>query len=534
MLITRRAALTVLGATLPRFAVAQADTRPTITVAVRRIVNSNTLDVLNENSNVGSRHFNLYQEPLIDTDWTGNLSLRPGLAQSWRRIDDRTIDFVLRPGVRFHNNDELTAEDISWGFGERLFGGEVERTASPGKPRDPRWATPKVRANARNAFPALERIEVTGRHTFRWVNRVPDMTLEGRLAMQLGSILNARSGQAATNWYEWARRPVGTGPYRVVEYRAERDLVLEAFDEYWGGRPPIRRIRFLEVPELSSRVNGLLTGEYDFACDLTPDQIPIVARSARHEVVGGEINNIRVLFFDQHHPQLVNPRMRRALTHAIDRQAIVDSIWDGLISVPKGLQFPSYGAMYLPEWSPPNFDPALARSLAAEVGYKGDPIPFRVANNYYTSQVATAQVLSEMFKAAGLNVVLEMKENMAQVLAESPGRAINDQSESAIFNDPVSFRPSEYGDNGDYARAGYYANAEVAQMMELLQTSVDLTTRRRAVSRALAILEREDPAMTVLHRTANFTAKRRAVAWKASGSFVMDFRTANFALLNAG
>ena len=113
--LSRRAAIAAAAALpavsltggLPRFAIAQADQRPTVTVAVQRIATSNTLCILNEASNVGTRHYTAYKEPLIDTDWTGDLSLRPGLAESWRMVDDRSIEFTLRPGVRHHNGDLL-------------------------------------------------------------------------------------------------------------------------------------------------------------------------------------------------------------------------------------------------------------------------------------------------------------------------------------------------------------------------------------------------------------------------------------------
>ena len=199
--ITRRSAMftAAAAASLPRVAIAQSDTRPVVTVAVQRIATSNTLDIINEASNVGTRHFNLYKEMLIDTDWTGDLSLRPGLATEWKRIDGRTIEFKLRPGVKFHNGDRLTGADIAYTFGERLFGTEAERNAPATAARDPKWATPKVRAGARNAYPAIETIEVIDDLTVRFVNKQPDLTLEGRISMRTGAILNARASQAAVD-----------------------------------------------------------------------------------------------------------------------------------------------------------------------------------------------------------------------------------------------------------------------------------------------------------------------------------------------
>ena len=118
-------------AVLPRFAIAQSDQRPAITIAVQKIVNSNTLEVLREQSNVGERvFFTSLWEGLISRNWLGNLESRPGLATEWRRIDDKTVELSLRRGVRFHNGDEMTAEDVAFSFGaERMFG-----TGTPGSP----------------------------------------------------------------------------------------------------------------------------------------------------------------------------------------------------------------------------------------------------------------------------------------------------------------------------------------------------------------------------------------------------------------
>lgn len=529
--ITRRTTLqaAAIAATgMPRFAIAAGDTRPTVTVAVQRIATSNTLDIINEASNVGTRHFNLYTEMLIDTDWTGDLSLRPGLASAYRRIDGRTLEFKLRPGVRFHNGDELTAEDVAYTFGERLFGDTAERAAPTGATRDPRWAPPKVRSGAKQAYPAIEAIEILDSHTLRFVNKVPDLTLEGRISMRTGSVVNARAARAAATYFDFWRKPVGTGPYLVADYKAEQMLTLEAFDDYWGGRPPIKTLRFVEIPELASRINGLRSGEFDFVCDVTPDQIADIERDRRFDVRGGLITNIRVLNFDEHFPALKDPRVRRALSVAIDRQAIVDTIWGGRTRVPKGLQFEFFGPMYVPEWSAPKYDPALARRLLAEAGYKGEAIPYKLVKDYYTNQVATAQIMVEMWKAVGLNVELQLKENWAAVLTRNEPRAINDNSVSAFFNDPVSYVPTNFAADGDMATQGFWSNAEAGALVTELQNSIDPMRRRAVHLRLLEILERDDPALMILHETANFTAARRDTQWKPAKSFVMDFRSRNF------
>jgi peptide/nickel transport system substrate-binding protein len=521
----------------PRIAMAQPDNRPSITVAVQKVSNSNVLDVLREQSNVGERvFFSSLWEGLIAKNWRGNLEAVPRLATEWRRIDDRTVELKLRQGVKFHNGDEMTSEDVVFTFGrERMFGATEAKNRSTIRaseqipaPRPGKELPPEVPAVARRIWPDLVRVEAVDRYTVRFHNATPDVTIEGRLSRYGSDITSRRAWDEAASYLDWARKPITTGPYRVAELRPDVSLTLDAHDEYWGGRPPLKRIRFVEVPEVASRINGLLSGEYQFACDIPPDQISGIEKNAAFEILGGTVANHRLTVFDKNHAQLANPLVRRAFTHAIDRQAIVDSLWAGRTRVPKGLQWEFYGDMFLADWKVPDYDPKLAQDLLKQANYKGDPIPYRLLNNYYTNQVANAQILVEMWKAVGLNVQIESKENWTQIMERGPARAVRDWSNSAAFNDPVSSLVAQHGPNGQQQQIGEWTNDELNKLSEFLETSVDRDARRKAFRRMLEIAEREDPAYTVLHQNATFTAKPKSIKWKASPAFAMDFRAGNF------
>ncbi len=539
---TRRKALqfgaATLGASaLPQFAIGQSDNRPSITIAVQKIVNSNTLDVLREQSNVGERiFFTSLWEPLIGKDWLGNLLPRPGLATEGKRIDDQTVELKLRQGVKFHNGAELTAEDVVFTFSrERMFGNTEAKNRSTIKafetiptPRPGKELPAEIPAVARRAWPDLLRVDAIDKYTVRFYNATPDVTLEGRLARYGSDIMSRKGWEDAASYLDWARKPITTGPYKVVEFRPDNSLTLEAHDDYWGGRPPLKRIRFVEVPEVPSRIAGLLSGQYQFACDIPPDQISDIEKNAGFEVQGGTILNHRLTVFDKNHAQLQNPLVRRAFTHAIDRQAIVDSLWAGRTKVPAGLQWEYYGDMFHADWTVPEYNPKLAADLLKQAGYKGDPIPYRLLNNYYTNQNATAQVLTEMWRSVGLNVQINSVENWSQIMQRNDSRAVRDWSNSAPFSDPVSSIVNQHGPNGQQQQIGEWTNTEMNQLCEVLETSTDRARRRTAFRRMLEICEREDPAYTVLHQNATFTAKPRALQWKASPAFAMDFRPGNY------
>ena len=130
----------------------------------------------------------------------------------------------------------------------------------------------------------------------------------------------------------------------------------------------------------------------------------------------------------------------------------------------------------------------------------------------------------------GLNVEIQTKENWTQIMERGAQRAVRDWSNSAPFNDPVSSIVNQHGPNGQQQQIGEWHNAEMNQLCELLETSTDRAARKAAFRRMLEICEREDPAYTVLHQNATFTAKRKDIKWKASPSCAMEFRANNFSV----
>ena len=527
-----------LAAALP--AMAQSDDRPVITVAVQDIVTSGALDVMRERSNVGARVFHSIYEGLIDYQrQESDLPRKPMLATEWTQVDDLTVELKLREGVTFHNGDTLDADDVVFTFSPERFGllpeqvaaveaGEAHFTAADGaKGKVP---PPEVAAIYRRSWPLLDRVEKVDEMTVRFVTTQPDPTLIGRISSMGSEIYSEQGYREAESWLAHAQAPVGTGPYKVVRFEDDNILELEAFDAYWGGEPPIKTLRFVVVPEVASRVNGLLSGDYDFITDVPPDQIQIIEDAPGVEVVGGPITNHRLMVFDKHNGAMRDPRVRQAITHAIDRELIVDALWGGRTRVPAGLQWEYYGDMFVEGWEVPEYDLEKARALLDEAGYDGEPIVMRVLNNYYTNQVSTAQINAEAFRQIGLNIDFQMKENWQQIMDPTGNRAIRDWSNSAPFPDPVASIVNQHCPNGGQQQSGEWENEEFNANCEILEQSMDHDARKAAFTRMLEIIEREDPGYTVLHQNVIFYGKRADIDWQWSGLQSMDFRAENFAI----
>jgi len=536
-----QAVVTATIATAAPSTVKAEDSRPEVTVAVQDIVTSGMLDVMRERSNVGARVFFSIFETLIDYDRQDTkLPQKPFLATSWKQIDDKTIELKLREGVKFHNGETMTADDVVFTYSPERFGTLPEQNKARDEGKEtfinaetgiegfvPPAEVPKIYDRS---WPLLDHVEKVDDMTVRFVAKQPDPTFIGRIARYGSEIYSEKGYRDAGSWVAHAQMPIGTGPYKVVRFQDDNIIEMEAFDDYWGGRPPIQKLRFVVVPEVASRVNGLLSGEYDFITDVPPDQIALIEKEEGFEVTGGPIMNHRLMVFDKHNGAMKNPLVRQALTHAIDRQLIVDTLWDGRTVVPAGLQWDFYGDMLAEGWTVPEYNPELAKKLLEEAGYNGEPIVMRVLNNYYTNQVSTAQIDAESFRQLGINIDFQMKENWAQIMEKTPDRAIRDWSNSAPYADPVSSIVNQHCQNGGQQQQGEWTNEEFNKLCIVLEQSMNHDERQAAFARMLEIAEREDPAYTVLHQNAIFYGKRKNISWQWSPLQSMDFRAENFSI----
>ena len=445
---------------------------------------------------------------LLAFDLYDGMKIRPALAERWRRIDERTLEFDLRPGVLFHDGSPMTAEDVVFSLG-------------PVRGRGPGGLGRTVTAQY---LATIDRVEETAPARVQVTTRALDPLLEQRLAGWTAEIVSRRAFEAVGNWERWALAPVGTGPYRVAETRTDQRLLLRRHEAYWAGPAPWESLDFRVVPELAARVAGLATGAVDLIVDVSPDLIPEVERGGRAVVRGGAIPNTRYVNFDVGHPVLADARVRRALSLAVDREAIVASLWASRTIVPHGFQSAAFGELFIADFPAPKHDPAAARALLREAGYQSQPISYRVMSNYYPLEVQTAQVLVEMWAAAGLNVRIDMVEGLAQS-RRTPIHALWNESTLMFFPDPLSMVLRTHGPNGVFQRITPWKNAEFNEIATQLEVVVDGAKRRRLHRRALEIVDRDDPPCLILHDNAALYGMRRDLAWRPADSVIMDFRS---------
>jgi peptide/nickel transport system substrate-binding protein len=493
-------------------AFAQTDRRPRFTVAVAGL--PPTLEPARELSNVGTRVTYSMFDTLIRRDFLGSsdgggAKLKPHLASSWERKGPTELLVTLREGVKFHNGDELTADDVAFTFREgRLWG--------------PKPEIPEGRAY----FGVLVGCEALDKHTVRFRTRVPDVLLEQRLASWCAWIVNKRHYEAV-GIEGFSKNPVGTGPYKFKSIRSNDVIELEAHDAYFMGRPTARTISFREIKELAVRVAGLVSGEYDLITNIPPDQASILGQYPDVDQRTVVLANAHVLTFDERGPVTKDHRVRQALALSVDRQKLVDSLWLGKAVVPNGHNYPEYGDLYLSE---PRrlYDVARAKALLREAGYKGEEITYRTMPAYYTNALDAAQIIVEMWKAAGINAKLQVVENFNQMRAT--GQQVGNNSNSTRLPDPLGALWVSWGPDSVFqtSKAWTYRTDEFNAAGRALETEMDIAKRRQQFAKMLDVWEDACPG-TVLYQPLEIYGVKKKVKWRPTTFYFMDLRPDNLA-----
>jgi peptide/nickel transport system substrate-binding protein len=483
-----------------------------LTVAVQKL--PDVLEPALENSNVHLRVMYSIFETLIKTDYRDGGRLKPNLATSWKVESPRSIVFTLRKGVKFHNGEELTAEDVAWAF-------SPERLSVKGGTGGNTVVVKPFLGNVKGG-------EVIDRYTVRIHMKKDDALIVQRFANYPAQIGSKKGFEAAgSDWSKWAKKPVGTGPYKVKQFVFGEKLELTPFEGYWGEhKAAADKVSFVVVPEVATRIAGLRSGQFDIVTEIGPDFIEEIEKAKGVSIAGGPILNIRGLIYDSTNDVLDDPRIRQAMNLAINRQAIVDTLYGGKTVVTKGWQMDVFGEMYLADRSPEEYNPEKAKELLKEAGYKGEEIVYPTQQGYYTNQGETAQILAAMWKKVGLNVKVNMVENWSQVYADDPKRGVFDGSFTAYYPDPVGQIWRRFGSNSGWVARGMYKNNdEFLKLGSVLESNPDTKVRRKVFAQLLDNFEK-DPHGTTLHALTQFYGKRDDVKWKPYPTQYMNLTTA--------
>jgi peptide/nickel transport system substrate-binding protein len=438
-------------------------------------------------------------DSLVGRDASGRIV--PELAASWKTIDDLTWQFTLRRNVVFHDGEPFNASAVRFTF-QRVL--------------DPEQKSPN-RANVAE----VARVDVVDDSTVTIVTARPYAPLLARLIdfPIVPPKYTTEKGNA-----EFARRPVGTGPFRFVAFVKDEYLTVEAFDRHWRGAPRIQRITFKPIPEPFTRAAAIRNAEVDVITTVPPTLAREIER-----VPGLKVHRIPstwqvYLGLNTFRRPLSDTRVRQALNSATDVDAIIRTVLDGNGRRQDG---PFTPGMFGYDGGVKGYAPdaARARRLLAEAGYPdGLDITLEAPAGRYQGDKEIAEALGGQWQKAGFRPKVQVAEWGAYFK-----RYLGKQFQDAYLlglGGPMQDGDELYNLVSSRGRGLYYKNEKVDALFDLGRSTMN-AARRRAIYADLARAMVDDATWVFLMQQVDVYATRDRLAWTPRADQWMLFHGAS-------
>lgn len=463
---------------------------------------------LTPNNNVGGHIF----EPLVGKDQRGRLI--PALAESWRAIDELTWEFRLRRGVKFHDGSDFTAADVAF---------SLDRV--PTVPNSPSPFTTYSKQ-------IIDKI-IVDPHTLRLRTATPYPLIPNDLGTIL--IVSSRAAKGATTEdFNSGKAAIGTGPYRFVRWQKGDRIELARHDGYWGAKSPWDRVTLRLITADPARVAALLAGDVQAIENVPPADLAKVSKNPELSVYRIVSHRVMYLHMDSNRDKspyitdkagkpldrnpLKDVRVRRALSKAINRQALVERVMEGA-AVATGQLMPEGMFGYTPALKPEPYDPDGARKLLAEAGYpEGFGVTLHAPNNRYVNDEQVAQAIAQMLARVGIAARVDA---MPASVYFSRGSKLEFSfllvgwgSDTAEASSPLKALLATFNrDKGmGTANRGRYSNPKVDALLAHALATVNDGQREKLLQQATSIAMADAGIITLYHQE-NVWATRTGIAY---------------------
>lgn len=449
-------------------------------------------------------------------DYVGDLAKEITVSE-----DGKTVAFVLHDNVKFHNGKAFTSADVKYTF-EELFNSNGNKANAFFETVDDK----KV--------PHIASIETPDERTVRF--QISRPALKNQLLSNLVAIPIVPEGTVA----QQKTQPVGSGAYKFVSFDQGQNIVeLAANPDYWEGAPKVQKLRVKTVTDANSLQAELQSGNVDIAplpSNLSPDTLKYLGQNPNLKVEQFNGSNIQYLGFNTQSPPLNNVKIREAIGYAIDREKIINDLLLGQASIASSI-LPVESWAYAPG-TVYNYDPAKAKQLLQEAGYRNEPIVFKYsAGNNAVNQYS--QAVQKSLNEVGLNVQIETFDPNVLRQQLSQGQF---QMNTGIWvggnQDPIFFRdlfstakiPNEKTKVSCCNRSRY-SNPEFDALIEQAYNETDRGRAKELYVKAQEIISRDLPLFPLWYPANMVVATKRVNNIKISPSgdwsFIKDVTVEN-------
>lgn len=459
------------------------------------------LDPQAETSNAVAQFLYNSFDTLIDRDINSSVpKFIPGLATSWKMVKPTVMELKLRPNVKMHDGTIMDADDVAFSL-NRVF--------------------KKTRANFHGAwgrfFYNFTGVEVVDSSTVRIHTKRPDPLMETLLSARNAAI-TSKEYVEKVGFKKAQLLPVGSGPYKMVKFRPNRELVVERFDGFWGKKPPFERIIYKRIPEVTSRITALVNKEVDFITNVPPDKDAVIEGQKHVKLVGLLWPMFHVWVINMNHSVLKDKRVRQAMKLALDREKLVKGLWQGRAVAATAHQFPNYGEpLYMPDLKLIRYDPEKAKKLVKESSYDGTPIVVQFRQGYYLYAPFVAQAMKDMWEKVGLKVKLKMVDtHTSKGPLKGYGKImVRPWSNPMYYPDPMGAFDTHWSKNSWTYKRGLWtpAHAKWDEYYATARFSRDVEERKVAYTKLLKIAE-DEAGYILLYQPYESFAMRKDIEWK--------------------
>lgn len=424
-------------------------------------------------------------EGLVWVDFTGTIA--PRLAEKFERVDPTTYVFTLRQGVKFHNGEDLTSDDVKY---------SIERMLSP-EQKSPRASR----------LDMIKTIETPDKGTVRFLLKEPFTPFLDRLIGGWAYILNKKAVDAAAG--DYTHKPVGTGPFKYVDWKTGDRATLERYDAYWGDKPLFDRITFRPIPDQNTRLVELESGGLDYMMDLPPEEVKRLKSENKLQVFEGSAINYTYLAYNcKKAPFQDNPKLRKALAYAFDKKEINDVIYQGLGKPAISSLTPeSWG--HNPNVEPYNYDPAKAKTLLQESGYRGGDIELSCNEDPLTRRTAE-RIQAQVKENLGLDVTIKALEfgGFLNYIRTGEHQMFILGWNGGVDPDGIIFPLFATKNHGAAGNRAFYSNPQVDKLLDDAQKEPDQEKRKAMYQEAQKLIADDAPHAPIRHSSATAGAQK--------------------------
>lgn len=456
-----------------------AQTREMLRVGVD--VDAGTLDPRRMRDTTAFRVTDLIHDGLVSLG--PDMQPRPALATRWETPDPTTFIFHLREGVTFHDGKPFTADDVVFTYRSIL---------------DPAFNAP-----FRALLQPIQSVEAIDSKTVRIRLSAPYAPLLSYLDVGIVSKAAADSG------VDLNLMPVGTGPMRLQRWDRGSRITLIPNETHWGTKSQLRELRLVIIGDNTARAQAFEAGDLDFIqSPLSPQDVRRLQRNDRFANLIGSGVGVTYLNFNTGDPALADPRVRRALARLVDRQTIVEQIYQGTDTVASSILMPSSWA-FSDQIRQPGFDAAAAVRELGELGWRpvggrlqreGRPLSITIGTHSEDpNRVQTVEFLQATFASAGIDARVQVSD-----WPSFSGGVQNSRHQIGLLGwlnivDPDRLMYAQLHSRGGL-NWGKYSNPEVDRALDAGRSGTSIADRTAAYRQAAALIAEEVPYLIISYQ----------------------------------